>query len=207
MLDGVSIEDLLQRWWSWLLSIPDPINPSNDQTGGRCHVSQPADTYLWLAGAHKDEPYKTMITVNRSCTVSVGRSLGVAIAANECSEAEFPHITSDDGLLKCAINGDTLEHISARWDGRDLSDFIGNNLINIGVSTAIFEVDLPPDNIFGAPPGSTRFAAHGFMVIVADIGEGDHNFTFTQITSPDADSRTEPSGYQVNYNLHFDKPK
>jgi hypothetical protein len=201
-VNGMPIEKLLERWWRWLLEIPDSINPSNDTVGHSCGKNQPTDDYFWLAGAHRDKPYKTMVTVKRSCTIPAAKAIGVAIAANECSTAEFPHLKNDQLLKTCARQGDILDYVDAKWDSKDLDTFPGvPNLDNIGVQTEVFTIELPDDNIFGAPPGDTQIAAHGFMVVITDADPGDHTFQFTQMTSSNPGSRTEPSGYQVTYDL------
>ena len=47
--DGNSYAQWTEKWWQWVLSIPEDKNPLNDQTGKNCSTAQSGNVWF-LAG-------------------------------------------------------------------------------------------------------------------------------------------------------------
>ena len=64
---GLTFAQWSEKWWRWFVSIPQPENPGNDNTGKYCAIDQ-NDPHVWfLTGAGSG-------TFIRSCTIP-GNSL------------------------------------------------------------------------------------------------------------------------------------
>jgi hypothetical protein len=192
---GQTFSMWVEKWWKWLLEIPDAENPSNDSTGDKSSTNQNDPDVWFLTGAHVQKPYHTMATVERRCYVPGGKALGIALAANECCMAEFPYMDINE-LQKYAEAGDKVRFLKMSIDGKPLE-----NMQEYGVKSKIFDVSLPKDNLFDAPPGPTKAVGHAFMVIVKPLPSGPHELIFSQITEAEFLSRTPAYGYHVTYHL------
>jgi hypothetical protein len=194
---GLSMKEWIKKWWKWLLEIPEADNPSNDSTGEKCSVGQ-SDPHVWfLAGAHTHKPYHTMATAKRRCDVPGDKAIGVAIAANELSAAEFPFL-SHNQMTDYASEGDQLDFVELLIDGVPIK-----GLLESGITSDFFKVIMPENNIFGVPPGETEVVGHGYMVILEGLSEGNHDLSFTQFTREHIASRTPSFGYKVIYQLNI----
>ena len=60
------------KWWQWIWSIPDAINPLNDQTGKNASINQPEKDVWFLAGTWATE--KLLNVPNREVTIPADSS-------------------------------------------------------------------------------------------------------------------------------------
>jgi hypothetical protein len=190
-----SYSQWVEKWWKWLLQIPDATNPSNDSTGENSDIDQNDPNVWFLAGAHVQKPYHTMATVERRCYIPGGKALGLALAANECSLAEFPYMNTDE-LKQYAEAGDVVKLLLMSIDGKPFK-----SLDKYKARSDLFEVILPKDNLFDAPAGPTKAVGHAFMIIVKPLTPGLHELVFSQVTEAEPISRTTGFGYHVTYHL------
>jgi hypothetical protein len=196
---GHPMKEWIQKWWKWLLEIPEEINPSNDFTGSKCSIGQVDPNVWFLAGAHIQRPHHTMATVNRQCDIPGDKAVGIVVAANELSKAEFPHL-DDSQLIRYASEGNQLDFVELIIDGSIVQK---EDVLGAGITSDLFDVALPEDNIFGAPHGPTKAVGHGYMIIVEGLSGGQsHKIIFTQVTREHVPSRTPTFGYKITYHLN-----
>jgi hypothetical protein len=138
---GLTFAQWSEKWWLWLVSIPDPLNPLKDDTGKNCGIGQNDPNVWYLTGAGSG-------TIARSCTIPSGKAILFQPAGNECSYAENPSLKTESELRTCAISGDQVSSIHVTIDGRSLQ-----NLQHYIVQTPLFNMTFPNNNIFGAPAG------------------------------------------------------
>jgi len=171
---GASYGEWQARWFEWLLGIPAPTNPMFDETGALCGVGQSGP--VWFLA-----PVPGPGTTTRACTVPVGTGIFVIGIGNECSNAEPPPFfgATEAELRECAASGydeffaDTTDSISV--DGAVVSD-----LDVFRTQTPLFSYSLPPDNIYGLPPGEvTKAISDGQAVIVRPLSPGSHTIVIT----------------------------
>ena len=111
-------------------------------------------------------------TGDRSCTVKPGTKIFVTAASFECST-----IPGDDG-------GPGLAEPQLRACARDLTLNVaptaptvfldGRSVLITAVETQLLHPDLPVGNIFGAPAGTYRSVAHGWVALLRPLTPGTH---------------------------------
>jgi hypothetical protein len=110
------------------------------------------------------------------------------ILVGECNYLEYPELKSESELRTCAKEGqDFPRTISASVDGVQLKD-----LENYRVESQLFDLTLPENNVFPAPPGKTKAVSDGFWVFLKPLPVGNHEIDFSGST-------IDPSGVN-NYN-------
>lgn len=117
------------------------------------------------------------------CTVKPGTPIMVA-PGSECSDVEEEPFFGDDAAAQraCALAFDEEFFVSATMS------VDGGSPVNI--LTPRFElfspqmtVDLPEDNVFGIPPQTMTFVAHGWAVMIGGLTPGEHTITIAVTTS------------------------
>jgi hypothetical protein len=106
-----------------------------------------------------------------SCTVKPGTRILVAANSVECSTFEG-NGTTDAELRTCARRSDLPSAPQVSVDGRA-----------VGVreaETALLEIVLPADNLFGAPAGTDGLSvAHGWVALLHPLTPGSHEIAIT----------------------------
>lgn len=185
---GLAFPQWSEKWWKWMISIPQPQNPLNDNTGENCGNGQ-NDSHVWfMTGTGSG-------TVVRSCNVPSSKAILIQPVGNECSYAENPSLRTESELRNCAITGDqtTTKYISI--DGRNVQ-----NLERYAVQTPLFDLTLPQNNIFGAPAGPTKSVGHAYMIFLQPLKVGKHEIRFGQ-TTVNPDTGITNFAYDVTYHL------
>jgi hypothetical protein len=166
---GASLGEWQARWFEWFIEIPAPSNPLFDETGALCGVNQSGPVWFTAPVAHPG-------TTTRACTVPAGKAILIIGLGNECSNVEPPPFfgATEAELRACAAAGleeffgDATQSITV--DGIEVAD-----LDRYRTQTPLFSYTLPPDNIYGLPPGeATRAISDGTDVIVKPLPPGPH---------------------------------
>ena len=163
----------LARWAKWIQELPIRDFPSADSPSN-CAVHGRA-VFMGPIGA-------------AGCTVPEGKTVAIqTILAWECSTAEGLGETYGE-LRRCAVHnfrrdvGRAKVSLHVRVDGKRLErprrwTFTSQGRV----------VDLPKNNIWGAPPGPTKSITRGVFYLLKPLAPGDHN-VFVRL---DAGKRSE----------------
>jgi hypothetical protein len=168
---GASLGEWQARWFTWFIEIPAPTNPIFDETGELCGINQSGPVWFLAPVAHSG-------TTTRECTVPAGKGLFALGLGNECSNVEPPpfHGDTEAELRACAalgydeLFGDATQSISV--DGVAVPDLADR----YRTQTPLFGYTLPPDNIYGLPPGPATMAiSDGVATVVQPLPPGRHH--------------------------------
>jgi len=186
---GLTFAQWSEKWWRWFVSIPQPENPGNDNTGKYCAIGQNDPNVWFLTGAGSG-------TFVRSCTIPAGKVIVFQPAGTECSYAENPSLKTESELRTCAISGDQVSSIHVTIDGRNLQ-----NLQNYIVQTPLFDLTFPENNIFGVAAGLSQAVSHAYLIILQPLSPGNHDIHFDQVTLGSPETGTGNYGYDITYHL------
>jgi hypothetical protein len=143
--------------WTSVLETPADDNPF---TGG--------DPCVRLDGVVA--PVAPLGTESVTCTVTTGTRIFVLGWTSECSTVEAPPYfgTDEPSLRACARAVDAgLDPPTVTVDGRPLPV--------VEVETALLDVVLPADNIFGQPAGTAALSVgHGWVALLHPLPPGTH---------------------------------
>jgi hypothetical protein len=142
--------------WQQILETPTPENP---YTGG--------DPCVDLGGVVA--PFGPPGTTSVVCTVKPGTKIFVAAWSGECSTVEEdPYFGEDESELRTcarALN-DMITKVVLTLDGRPVPV--------TRVESGLLTLDLPSDNILGAPAGRALSVADGFVALLHPLTPGIH---------------------------------
>jgi hypothetical protein len=186
---GLTFPQWSEKWWQWMISIPQSQNPLNDDTGKNCGVGQNNSNVWFMTGTGSG-------TVVRSCTVPSSKAILIQPAETECSYAEYPSLKAESELRSCAIEGDKVSSIHVSIDGKNLQ-----NPQNYIVQTPLFDVSIPKDNIFAAPAGPSKAVSHAYVIFLEPLKAGKHDIHFDQVTLGSPETGTGNFAYDVTYHL------
>lgn len=159
LVDGATLGEWSARHWQWTASFPVKVNPGHDVTGTRCGYGQSGPVFF--------------IPRNFApCTVPAGVALFVLIAGTECSTAEPPPYGGRDEaeLRACAAaDVDRYTGIVVRVDGQEVPDIAAYR-----VSSPLFTLALPENNVLGASAGPAYAVADGYQIMLAPLPVGEH---------------------------------
>jgi hypothetical protein len=160
------------EWWQWALGVPQATNPLIDTTGDDCKQRQVDDTWF-LAGSLESDP------VVRNCEIPEGKALFFPLI----NKAFFAFLTDppepeEDLRAKAACTFPV--ELFAKIDGFEIRRlerfFTGAS----GSQSPLFNVQLPPGNIFGADPTAipelvlSPSAEEGYYLFVRPLSRGEH---------------------------------
>jgi hypothetical protein len=186
---GLTFAQWSEKWWQWMMSIPQPQNPLNDDTGKNCAASQNDPNVWFMTGTGSG-------SVVRSCTIPSSKAILIQPAGNECSYAENPSLKKESELRSCAVAGDQVSSIHVSIDGRSLL-----NLRNYIVQTQLFDLTFPANNIAGVQAGPSKAVSHAYVVFLQPLTPGKHDIHFDQVTLGSPETGTGNFAYDVTYHL------
>jgi len=187
---GITYPEWTSKWWQWLVSIPTKDNPAADNTGKNCGQKQSGPVWF-LAGT-------TGGSAERSCTVPAGKALLFPIINSECNYAEYPAVKSLPELIKCAkADNDRTTNLKATIDGVRLQQLAERYRI----TSPLFSVTFPPNNVLGAPSGNTQMISDGFWVFLQPLSVGNHEIHFSGLTVGNPTTGTANFAIDTTYHL------
>jgi hypothetical protein len=184
------------EWWQWALGVPAATNPLLDVTGEQCAQRQVDDVWF-LAGTVGADP------VVRECTIPEGKALFFPLINNffGASLLDPPEARTEEFVRAQAACAFPVE-LFAEIDGfkiRRLDRFFTGEP---GSQSPVFNVQLPPGNIFGVDEDSvpelvlTPSAEQGFYLFVRPLSLGEHTVSWQ------AEGCSDPAAVQdITYNL------
>jgi hypothetical protein len=167
---GSSYDDYITNYWKFILSIPEPHNPAEDQTGQNCTEGQnlTSSKIFYLHGNSGGKTEKT-------CIMPAGLGLFIPILQGEFSKAEVPGSTVDKLHELAQKDQDSVTSLSLTING---TQYQYADLVKYGVHTKEFQVYLPQDNILGVDAGDTIAVADGYQVITSPLSPGNYTIYF-----------------------------
>jgi hypothetical protein len=155
--------------WETVLETPTPDNPF---AGGDPCVA---------LGRHVVAPFAPTGTTTLTCTVAPGTKIFVAAWSSECSNLELdPYFGADEAALRaCARAADAdIDEVTITLDERPIRAH--------EVESRLLRLDLPADNILGAPAGPGGLSvAHGWVALLHPLPPGTHDIVL-RATGTDA---------------------
>jgi hypothetical protein len=177
------------KLWEWALSIPIESNPQNDPIGKNCEMLQNGPVWF-LAGT-------TGGFVERNCAIPSGKSILFPIINSECSFVEYPDLKTEEELQKCAKSQvDAVNNLFASIDGVELTD-----LKKYRISSPIFDINFPQQNIYGVQPGPTKGISDGYWVFLNPLPPGKHVIHFKGSAIDYASTSSQNFVTETKYNL------
>ena len=164
---GLTYGEWSARWWQWFWATSTADAPTLDSTGALAAEGQSGP--VWFLTWPLIEP-----TVVREITVPQGKAL-LFPATNHDSLFDLPQTATLEQRQEAAMAiFQWIVSTSAEVDGAPIE-----NLTSYAAVSPPYNVQLPPDNIFGAPAGTygPTFSA-GYYVLLAPLSAGRHTVHF-----------------------------
>jgi len=182
------------EWWQWALGIPAATNPLADDTGEQCSQRQVGNVWF-LAGS-------IIGPVERTCKIPAKKSLFFPLINNIYGAfLNDPAETRTEEYVRAAAACTEASKISVWIDGfeikRPLQFFTGK----WGSLSPIFNVQLPPDNLFGFDTVTvpelvfSPSAEQGYYLFVRPLPPGEHTIRWV------AAGCTPGSSQDITYHL------
>jgi hypothetical protein len=157
--------ELTAQWWQWLLSFPVDENPATDTTGEDCSKGDFGDTFF-LAGTLGGK-------AERECTITEGQDILIPIVTTIC--ATITGETAESLLAQCADFTEQTRNLKLIIDRNQVRNLEDNR---VTVESLFTISDLPENNLFGLPAGSSIDAvADGYWVLIENLSAGEHDIT------------------------------
>ena len=199
--EGQSYGRWAAEWWQWALGIPAEVNPLTDTTGEDCAQRQ-VDTVWFLAGSVSSDP------VVRNCEIPAGKSLFFPLINTFYGAFlnDTPETRTEEFVREAGSCTDPAQ-ISLKIDGfeirRPTRFFTGAS----GSQSPIFNVQLPPGNLFGADETTvpelvlSPSAEQGYYLFVRPLSPGTHTMRWI------ASGCTPGASQDITYYLRVVDPK
>jgi hypothetical protein len=164
---GKSWEEWTCKWWQWILSFPQDINPANDSSSEDMSLMQLDNQVIFLAGNFGGK------TVRHHKISSEKPILLPVLNYTFCSTDE-PDVHNDEDLKQRAKSDIDGAEKHAFIDGRELTDIDKYRVLSNG-----FDITYPAQNVFGIRPGLTRAVSDGYWLFLKPMNRGKHDMHVT----------------------------
>jgi hypothetical protein len=186
---GMSYGQWTGKWWQWMLSSPQNVSPLTDQTGKNCGQNQNGPVWF-LAGT-------TGGSATRICNIPAGKSILFPIINSECSYSERPALKTESDLAQCAkLQNAATTNLQVTLDGANI-----HQIDKYRVTSPLFNVTFPANNVFGSPVGTTQAVADGWYVFLHPLTTGKHELHFSGLTP--ANPTTGTNNYSLDLTYHL----
>jgi hypothetical protein len=164
---GLTYADWTVKWWQWNLGIPKESNPATDTTGKNCAQNQ-NDQHVWfLAGTGGG-------SAERTCVIPSGKAILFPVLNGECTYKDSADSKSPSDLRSCALKSNAgVTTLAATVDGINMQ-----GVDKYRVTSDLFNVTLPNNNINGVAPGPTQGVSDGWWFILYPLQAGSHTLHF-----------------------------
>ena len=158
------------KWWQWSAAIPKDANPTADTSGKNCVLGQ-NDQHVWfLSGTGGG-------SAERTCNIPVGKAILFPVLNAECTYKDSATAKTPSDLRSCAIESDAgVTTLLATVDGRNIQ-----NVEQYRVTSNLFNVTLPNNNIMGVTPGPTEGVSDCWCIILYPLPAGNHEIHFVGV--------------------------
>ena len=162
------------QWWQHALSIPAEQNPIADRTGQFCGIGQHGGIWFLHGSLGDQERGKP---IERHCTIATGKSIFLPLINFLC--IPFPGETLEENVQACAKSVDETNSMRLRIDGLSRNDLIERRKQTSG----FFDVNVPEDNLFGAPAGVYLAVHDGYYALLPVLRPGQHTIRIQAVAS------------------------
>jgi hypothetical protein len=185
---GMTFAAWTDKWFEWLVSIPQSANPAADATGKNCGLGQNGPVWF-LAGT-------TGGSAERTCVIPAGKAILFPVINSECDFIANPNVKTDTGLVACATDTDVVSNMQATLDGLNLQQ-----LEKYRVTSQPFNMTFPSNNLFGYKPGTTTMASDGFWVFLQPLVIGKHELHFSGLNAGNPTTGTSNFVTDATYHI------
>ena len=159
---GKTWERWTREWWQWLLSIPKEINPANSRVYQNFVIN---NNVIFLAGVDSNTG-----PVERTIIIPSQKAILFPIINFITSYLEDPEIRSDEDLISFTkSNIDDIRIKQARIDEININADYEHR-----VFSNIFDLYLPPNNLYDTESGLTKACADGYWCFLKSLSPGKH---------------------------------
>lgn len=180
-----------EKWWQWVLSIPQDRNPLLDPTGKFCGDGQSDQNVFFLAGTLGGK-------AERVCTVSSDKALFfpiLNIRPELIRTTDFELIEEKNKFI--SENQDAITLVSAQIDNKSLI-----NLPTLRTQSQFFNLTYPEVNTAGVGSERTIAISNGTWIMLEPLAPGYHRLNFQGIlTEPII---TDQENLVVDMTYHID---
>jgi hypothetical protein len=167
---SLTYEDHVKNFWKWIISLPIPKSPWQDDTGRNCDNGQSATNspIFYLSGNGGG-------TSARTCKVPAGKALFIPVSPMEASDKESPGASVEQLSKTAKKDQDSITSLYLKIDDKVY------NLQDLGkyrTHTGAFDVTFPDNAIFGASKGNSKSVADGYYVITEPLPKGTHTIQY-----------------------------
>ncbi len=187
--DHADLGQLTAQWWQWAFSIPKPLNPIDDSTGGSCMIGQSGSIWF-LAGNFGGS------TVVRACSVPEGTTLFFPVINSvffNCNPSDNKPVKVHRKEVGDYIDSVRLRDLNVTLDKRPVYPF--NR-----VQSDVFAIAMPANNFGGCNAGVySPNVDDGYYVKLDPLKVGQHTLRI-QAVAPGSDPLV-PFTLDVTYHL------
>jgi hypothetical protein len=158
----VTYAEWTAKWWQWALSLPKTENPLVDDTGKNCANNQSGPVWF-LAGTLKGQ-------AERYCTIPADKAILFPIINVEASVAEGDGTTNEELAARVKFEMDQITNMQVMIRETNV-----NELKQYRIQSPSFELTLPPNNVLGLPPGTTKMMSEGYWLFLKPLEHGKYD--------------------------------
>jgi hypothetical protein len=154
---GRTYSDWCMLWWKWLLTIERSKNPAYDMTGRNAYINQDDPNVFFLCQTFELSRLfplrRVKIPHKKKLFLPILNWISYRNEENQSEEtlkSEAAERMDEIGWLEFYVNEESII----------------DNLSQFRVSTSMFEVILPKDNLLGVNPGLTTVVSDGYWLFL-----------------------------------------
>ena len=166
---GMSYQHWAIKWWKWFLSIPKKLNPGLDESGINCYINQ-NDHHAWfLAGTFGG-------FAHRRCFIPAGKSIFFPVINIEASFNDTKLTQEHELLSYCKSHIDSIDTgtLQVKLNDRPIP-----NLDRYRISTPVFDLNIPNDNVLDAKAGLTKATSDGYWLFFRPLSNKSNTLSFS----------------------------
>jgi hypothetical protein len=187
---GLTYGDWTGKWWQWDVSIPKDQNPGGDSTGKYCGQKQVGPVWF-LTGTFGG-------SATRTCDIPAGKAILLSLINSQCNYLTKPNLKTNSQLLACAKSlNEGITKLDATIDGVKIPE-----LQKYRVQSQPFTIVYGPNNVDGAPIGTTKAVSDGYWVLLKPLPAGNHTIHFAGAVVNYVQGTLNNFANEVTYNVN-----
>lgn len=191
---GYSQSFIQSQFSQWVLGIPADVNPVFDGPGANRALGDQGQ-YFFLPGSFDGTPVVRNVTVRPDQTLFL--NLQVAIV--------WPDLNETEAELRAIGNNviGNVNSMSVTVNGANALLPAGtSSLVDLRQTSALFPLQVNPDNLGGWPPGVFPAISDGYLLAMAPLSLGTHQVRWTFNSSPTGPFEGQWTNLQdITYNI------